>query len=114
MRSVQLTADQPTAVLTVDPVGKSYVMPPGSRAWCQAAAFFPGSEATKARVSWLVFLNGDGKDTKVFSPFNLTHRQGFGGPDFELPPGTDRVEIRVEGIPTGGVVGVHIDGLGHA
>jgi len=115
MRSVQLTADQPAAVLTVDAVGTSAVMPKGAKAWLQGAAFMPDQvdgKPAKALLQWLVCLDAAGKSTRVEKPVEIIHRWQLIG--FELPAGTSVVELRVTGIPKGGVVGFHIDGVGHA
>lgn len=96
--------------LTVDPVGASLVMPTGARAWVQWRAFFPDSAAT-ARLTWLVFRFGDDRPPFPMDPRDLRH--GSRGA-VELQAGVDTVEFQVTGIPEGGSVGVHIDGLGHA
>jgi hypothetical protein len=103
------TPDQ-VACLTIDPVGTSLVMPVGSRAWVQWRAFFPGSDAA-ARLDWLVFRFGDDRPPFQMDPRTLKH--GSRGA-VELQQGVDTVEVRIIGIPRGGSVGVHVDGLGHA
>lgn len=121
MRSVQLTADRPVAVLSVDPVGDSAVLPgvrqgrtdaTRARAWLQGAASFFDTADVKALLQWLVCLDPAGKSLRVEKPVEIGHRWQLLG--FELPVGTSMVELRVTGIPAGGVVGFHIDGLGHA
>lgn len=116
MRSVQLTADQPVAALTVDAIGTSAVMPKGARAWLQGAAFMPdpgpdGKPAT-AELQWLVCLDATGKALRVEKPREIGHRWQLIG--FELPAGTSFVELRMRRLRQGDVVGFHIDGLGHA
>lgn len=116
MRSVQLdnpTGDSPerSAVLTIDPVGASGVMPAGSRAWLQYQVFFPDAPADYlAEMTWLVFVKTDGKNV-AWDPRLLKHRNTWAA---ELPVGCNAVEVVVHGIPKGGVVGFHIDGIGHA
>lgn len=110
------TTPNRTAVLTVDPVGRSLVMPKGARAWLQWEACYPfGGEKAVARMDWLVAMISSGDPNKPaapkpFDPFPLGHR-GVGS--IELPAGTLAVELVVRGIPAGGSVGVHIDGIGH-
>lgn len=107
-----------SALLTIDPVGTSLVMPTGSRAWLRWAVFFPfkdgkilaaGDTATTARFEWLVFNIG-GKATAQ-APFDLRHRSTG---TLELPKDTTSVEVVIRGLPPGGAVGLHLDGVGHA
>lgn len=111
-RHVTLTNDAGTtpirsAVLTIDPVGRSIVLPPGARAWVQWSAFLPGGGA--ARVDRLVVIS-PGRERPV-DPFELRHRDAGA---IELEPGAHAVELRVSGLPTGAAVGFHLDGTGHA
>lgn len=124
MRYVNL--DNPTgstpdraASLTIDPVGHSVVMPRGARAWLQWQAFFPmGPDGQwlpkgwdgKARFEWLVMNRVTGSPVP-FDPFDLRHTS-FGA--IELVPGTNSVEVVIRGLPRGGAVGLHLDGIGHA
>lgn len=112
MRYVNLTNDDGTtpirsAVLTIDTVARSIVMPPGSRAWVQWNAFLP--DGGVARVDWFV-ATFPGR-IQQFDPFDLRHRTSGGT---ELEAGTNAVEIRVTGIPKGAAIGVHLDGINHA
>lgn len=112
MRYVNLTNDDgstPTrsAMLSVDPVGRSIVLPPGARAWVQWSAFLP--DGGVVRVDWLV-ATFPGR-TQPFDPFELRHRSTGA---IELEAGANGVEIRVSGIPKGAAIGFHLDGINHA
>lgn len=74
------------------------------------ARIFPESAAT-ARLSWLVFRFGDDRAPVQMDAHDLRH--GSRGA-IELQPGVDTVEFQVTGIPEGGSIGVHVDGIGHA
>lgn len=111
VRSVQLTADNPVALLTIDPVGASAVLPAGkSAAWVQWGAFFPGHETAVATMDWWVYTVA-GKPAVPVKPFQLGHRASGSAP---LPVGCNGVEIRAKDIPPGAVIGVHVDAVGHA
>jgi hypothetical protein len=112
MRYVNLTNDDgstPTrsAMLTVDPVGRSIVMPTGARVWVQWSAFLP--DGGTARVDWLV-VTFPGR-VQTIDPFDLRHRATGA---IELGAGANGVEIRVSGIPRGAAIGFHLDGINHA
>lgn len=117
MRSVNLANDDGgtpdvSAVLTVDSVGESIVMPAGARVWCQYSAMFPfAGQGAVARVEWLVVTRSGGRPAMARDPFDLKHR-GHGS--FELPAGAVAVEVVVRGLPKGAAVGWHLDGIGHA
>lgn len=112
MRQVSLRNDDGTtptrsAILTVDPVGRSIVMPFGARAWLQWSAFLP--DGGTARVDWFV-VTFAGR-TQSFAPFDLQHRSSGA---IELEAGAHGVELRISAIPQGAAVGVHLDGINHA
>lgn len=98
------------AVLTIDPVSTSLVMPKDARAWVQFEAFYPTAPKVVARLQWLVFVRS-GLPAIPRDPRDLPHRANFAE---ELPDATCGVEVQVTGIPEGGCVGVHVDGMGHA
>lgn len=115
MRYVNL--DNPTgntpdraAILTIDAVADSLVMPLNSRAWIQWAAFYPfGGEKSVARLEWMVQNFAD-RGPLAWDPIDLPHR-GKGA--IELQHACQSVEVVVRGIPAGGSVGFHLDGIGH-
>lgn len=104
-----------SGVLTIDAVGESIVMPVGARAWLQWAAAYPFAEHEVARVDWLVcnIAGSPGVPSRAipYNQFDLPHRASGA---MELPAGCTSIEVHVSGIPEGGSVGLHLDGIGHA
>lgn len=119
MRHVILTNDDGAtpdrvALLTIDPVAASAVLPKGqSAAWVQLQCFDPLAPAgtVSARLQWLVATNVNGKH-KPYPQRDLRHRDLI--LNERLPDGTAGVEVRVEGLRRGAAVSVHLDAVGHA
>lgn len=112
MRHVTLANDDGStpvrsAMLTIDPVGRSIVLPPNARAWLQWSAFLP--DGGTAYVDWLVVTFP--ARVQPVDPVDLHHRDTGA---LELPPGATGVELRVTAIPRGAAVAFHLDAVNHA
>jgi GH25 family lysozyme M1 (1,4-beta-N-acetylmuramidase) len=99
-----------TDQLTIDPLGRSLVMPAGSRAWLQWSAACVRDTKATANVWWLVEIRADGT-SYAHPPFRVAHGQ-FGM--FELQQGTVAVQVGVEDMAPGFSFAAHLDGIGHA
>ncbi|HEY2763427.1 MAG TPA: GH25 family lysozyme [Pseudonocardiaceae bacterium] len=98
-----------SGLLTIDAVGKSIVMPAGSRAWCQWSASCPRNTNATANVWWLVERHADGT-AKAINPFPAA--AGKSGA-FELSQGAVAIEVGVENAPPGYTFAAHLDCVGH-